>query len=270
MQDNKLFIQDDELFSECVIQLINPHHIPLTPLALNGIQQWNSLQVEGLADALAGENDLIILLNPNEAELSHLPAKAVCRGFCLAVLPFDSTDEQRAALTERVDHLVLAHRDQFKLLIRDLTELLTRSGLIATDLADISLVLNSGKGISHYHSGAGVPRLDTGNLENYLSDALDQHFPHDRLSALSVLSMDFMATTLEDFSAYADYFRSKSIRGWNLYSVRNIYAGEPMRVGCFVVQEASLPRPVEPKVQTKPSQHNEELDIPAFLRKSHH
>lgn len=26
-------------WDECFIQLINPHHIPLAPLALNGIQQ---------------------------------------------------------------------------------------------------------------------------------------------------------------------------------------------------------------------------------------
>lgn len=267
MQDNELFSIDD---GEYVIQLINPHPIPLAPLALNGIRQWNSLQAEGLADALADETDLVMLLNPHEAELSHLPAKAVCRGFWLAVLPFDSTDEQRAALTERVDHLVLAHRDQFKLLIRDLTELLTRSAFIGTDLADISLVLNSGKGISHYHSGAGVPRLDTGNLGDYLQTNFDHHFPHDRLSALSVLSMDPMASTLDDIVAYADYFGNKNIRGCLASSTRDIYAGEPMRVGCFVVQEARLPPPVKPRVQTKPSQHNEELDVPAFLRKSHH
>lgn len=183
---------------------------------------------------------MVILLEPDETELSHL-TRVDKRGFWLAVLPFDSSAAQRAALAERVDHLVLAHRDHFSLLVRDLTEVLTCAGWIATDFADVRTVLHSGQGISHYHSGAGVLRLDTGNMGSYLSDAFDQHFPHDRLGALSVLSVEPMTSTIEDFEACTNYFGSKHMRGYLACCTRDIYAGELMRVGCFVVQEARLP-----------------------------
>ncbi|ART82386.1 hypothetical protein CBP31_06915 [Oceanisphaera profunda] len=239
MQEQALFSTDGD---EYIILLTNPHHIALAPLALNGIQQWDSLQAEGLTDAMIDESPVVILLEPSEAELSRL-ARANRRGFWLAVLPFDSSAAQRAALTERVDHLVLAHRDQFKLLVRDLTELITRKGLIATDLYDIRTVLNSGQGISHYHSGTSLPCLDTGNIGSYMSDTFDHYFPHNRLAVLSVLTIDLMTFTWDDFSAYGDYFiyLNKSIHGYLAPTTRNAHSGELMRVGCFVVQEAKRP-----------------------------
>ncbi|ART82385.1 hypothetical protein CBP31_06910 [Oceanisphaera profunda] len=239
MQEQALFSTDGD---EYIILLTNPHHISLAPLALNGIQQWDSLQAEGLTDTMIDESPVVILLEPSEAELSRL-ARANRRGFWLAVQPFDSSAAQRAALNERVDHLVLAHRDQFKLLVRDLTELLTRAGLIVTDLNDIRTVLDSGQGISHYHSGTSLPRLDTGNMGSYLSDTFDHHFPHDRLSALGVLTINLTVTTMEDFSVYMDYFifLNKTIRGQLAPTSRSAHSGELMRVGFFVVQEAKRP-----------------------------
>ncbi|MCT7654456.1 hypothetical protein MBH78_05875 [Oceanimonas sp. NS1] len=147
----------------------------------------------------------------------------------------------RAALAEWSDCLLLARPEHVSPLLRDLVEPITRPSLIGVDFADFRTVLCSGKGIARYYSGTEEGALNSDNLPGYLGNSFDACFSDRRISVLAVLTMH-LNTGIEDFEATASYFRDLGIDGWQVSCVRFAHENEPMRVGCFVVEEVSLPK----------------------------
>ncbi|MDP5293217.1 hypothetical protein Q9290_13120 [Oceanimonas sp. CHS3-5] len=251
----------DADFTDPVIALFNPQNLPLGPLAMNCIRHHTRLPDDGSNSPA----DMVIVLAPTGADLPLLPAQTATTGLCLAVLPPDSPAELRAALAEWADCLILACPEQYSPLLRDLTEPVTRPSLIGVDFADLRTVLCSGKGMARYHSGAGEDGLNSDSLPGYLSRSFNACFSSQRISVLAVLTMH-LSTGIEDFNATASYFRNLEPDGWQVSSIRFAHENEPMRVGCFVVEEVSLP--VQRADDKQPSPDSKYLDVPAFLRQN--
>lgn len=249
----------DTDFEDPVIVVFNPQNLLLSPLAMDCIRH-HTRQPD--ADSISPA-DMVIVLASTGAELPLLPARTANTGLCLAVAPPDSPAELRAALAEWSNCLILARPEHYSPLLRDLTEPVTRPSLIGVDFADFRTVLSSGKGIARYYSGTGMTRLDADNLPGYLSQSFDACFSDRNISVLTVLTMH-LSTGIEEFEATGSYFRNQEPEGHQVCCVRFAHENEPMRVGCFVVEEVSLPKKYSHHDQL--SQDSKYLDVPAFLR----